>query len=154
VNTTCYLAAVEGQAARVTDKHGPLTSIEQGFGVLLEEIDEYFDEVRKKEELRSAEWMALEIIDVAVVAYRICQFLKIDVERMMEAVENRILNDPHPAQRPHAIYGLLFRYALAFGDPRAERWTADWMVGTLIVCGKGYISACNQQLEDCASKRA
>lgn len=140
-----YLAAVEGQAGHVARKHGPLANIEQGYGLLMEEIDEYFDEVKKKREHRDAERMALELVDIAVVAYRICQGkpFAADMERLMEDVENQILNDDRPQQRPHAIYGLLFRYAIAFGDPRANRWEVTWMVAVLVICGRAYCDICS-----------
>ena len=64
------------QLAAIDAKHGPtFASMHEGYAVLLEEVDELFDEVRRKDSRRSPVAMRREAIDIAVVALRIARGL-------------------------------------------------------------------------------
>lgn len=51
--------------------HGPFASLHEGFAVLLEEVEEFWEEVRKKEEHRQYDTIVKELIQVAAVAMRL-----------------------------------------------------------------------------------
>jgi NTP pyrophosphatase (non-canonical NTP hydrolase) len=55
---------------RISAKRKPFSSPHEVYGVLLEEVAEYFDEVLKKDHLRSDWRMRNELLDVAAVALR------------------------------------------------------------------------------------
>lgn len=58
-------------AAGADAKYGDFASMHEAYGVLLEEVAELFDEVRRKE--RSTLHLEAEAIDIAAVALRIAQ---------------------------------------------------------------------------------
>lgn len=64
--TVCGIAA-----QKAAEQHAPYNSAHEAYGVLLEEVAEFFDEVRKKDHLRSRLAMKNEAIDIAAVAIRI-----------------------------------------------------------------------------------
>lgn len=63
-------AAVEAEAVEATSKHGLFRSAHEAYGVLLEEVEEFWEEVRKKRADRSRERMRAELIQVAAVAVK------------------------------------------------------------------------------------
>lgn len=65
-----YLERVREEGHRVIRMHGPYANPHHAYGVLVEEVAEFFDEVREKRELRSPLRMAKELIQVAQVATR------------------------------------------------------------------------------------
>jgi hypothetical protein len=58
-------------ALKAAERHAPYNSAHEAYGVLLEEVTEFFDEVRKKSHLRSRLRLKNEAIDIAAVAIRI-----------------------------------------------------------------------------------
>ncbi len=58
------------EAARALVRHGPFRSAHEAYGVLLEEVEEFWDEVRKRDGVRSKELMRAELIQVAAVAIK------------------------------------------------------------------------------------
>ncbi len=58
------------RARRVLEKHGPLHGPHHAYGVMVEELQEFFDETRKKRELRSLLALKSECLDIATVALR------------------------------------------------------------------------------------
>lgn len=64
-------AAVETAARVAEHNYPPYASAHEAYGVLVEEVAEFFDEVRKKSHLRSKLAMKNEAIDIGAVALRI-----------------------------------------------------------------------------------
>jgi hypothetical protein len=64
------LDAVEAETKRAVSLHGPMKSAHEAYGVILEELDEFWDEVKKKKELRDKANMRKELIQVAAMAIR------------------------------------------------------------------------------------
>ncbi len=62
------MVAMELDAARA--KHPPQKSLHEGYAVLLEEVDEFWAEVKKKSSERSASRLLEELIQVAAMAVR------------------------------------------------------------------------------------
>lgn len=52
-------------------QHGPMLSLHEGYGILLEEVDELFDLVKQKGEFRCKKDVAGEAKQVAAMALRI-----------------------------------------------------------------------------------
>lgn len=66
--TVLEMVAMELDAARA--KHPPHKSLHEGYAVLLEEVEEFWAEVKKKSEERSPSRMLEELIQVAAMAVR------------------------------------------------------------------------------------
>ena len=62
--------AVETEAVAAVINHGPFRSAHEAYGVLAEEVDEFWDEVKRKRAERSKERMRAELIQVAAVAIK------------------------------------------------------------------------------------
>lgn len=55
--------------------HGNFASLHEAYGVLMEEVQELFDEIKKKSENRDMEAVCRESLQVAAVAMKLyCQF--------------------------------------------------------------------------------
>jgi len=54
----------------VTEAHGPFASAHEAVSIIREELDELWDEVRKKEGMRNRVTLRNEAIDIAVAALR------------------------------------------------------------------------------------
>lgn len=63
-----YLVTQEVRRAR--ECHDPMQSIHEGYAVILEEVDELWDEVKKNPKKRDAEAMKTEVVQVAAMALR------------------------------------------------------------------------------------
>ena len=70
-----FLAAVIRELARATAAWPPINSHHEGYAVLLEEVEEYWEIVRQKEHLRDPQAMCRELVQVAAVAWRIVRSL-------------------------------------------------------------------------------
>ncbi|KKK48668.1 hypothetical protein LCGC14_3142800, partial [marine sediment metagenome] len=62
------LKVVRLELERATSKFGPMASAHEGYAVILEELDEFWEEVRKKRENRSYLHMREELVQIAVMA--------------------------------------------------------------------------------------
>jgi NTP pyrophosphatase (non-canonical NTP hydrolase) len=62
---------------REEKKYGKFHSAHEGFGVLYEEVDEFWEEVRKKASKRSKKDMRNELIQIISVAMRIIDDLEL-----------------------------------------------------------------------------
>ena len=60
--------AAEIKNARI--KHQPIQSVHEGYAVILEELEEFWDEVRKKRADRDATLMLDELVQLAAMAQR------------------------------------------------------------------------------------
>ena len=61
---------VKQELEKAVAEHGPMVSDHDGYAVILEELDELWDEVKKRPALRSQESMELEAMQVATMAIR------------------------------------------------------------------------------------
>jgi hypothetical protein len=64
------LAMVDQEVKRATTAFPPYNSAHEGFGVLLEEVDELWDHVKTNQKRRDIDLMRTEAIQVAAVALR------------------------------------------------------------------------------------
>lgn len=64
---------VRARAHRVGGAHAPMHSAHEGFAVLLEEVDELWEEVRKKTSERSNDRMLEELVQIAAMAQRFAE---------------------------------------------------------------------------------
>ena len=81
VNEACPsgLSFIEHQRrelVRAREKHGPITSIHAAYGIILEELEEFWDEVKKQQ--RDFPKMAEELIQVAAMCQRTFEDLRIN----------------------------------------------------------------------------
>lgn len=69
--TTEYIVLnVHEELERAMQMHAPLNSAHEAYAVILEELDEFWEEVRKKREDRDATAMRKELTQVAAMACR------------------------------------------------------------------------------------
>lgn len=65
-----FLAEVDDEVMRARKKHAPINSAHEGHSVILEEVEEFWDEVKLKREARDPEKMWNELVQVAAMAMR------------------------------------------------------------------------------------
>lgn len=68
--STDIIGEVTREFSRATELNGTFNSAHEGYAVILEELDELWQEVKLKERLRSKEKMRIEAIQVAAMAVR------------------------------------------------------------------------------------
>jgi NTP pyrophosphatase (non-canonical NTP hydrolase) len=71
------LADVRSELDRAMSLHGPQRSAHESYAVLLEEVDEFWDEVKKKRENRDEIAMRKELIQIAAMACRAINDLRL-----------------------------------------------------------------------------
>ena len=71
-----FLLEVEQEADFAVKLHGEFNSLHEAFGVLWEEVDEFWDEVRKKREARSIPAIRHELVQVAAVCLKASHLLE------------------------------------------------------------------------------
>lgn len=64
---------VEEELKRARAKHGKMLSCHEGYAVILEELDEVWDEVKKKTKERDLENLFNELIQVAAMAQKMAE---------------------------------------------------------------------------------
>jgi len=64
------LDAVESEFRRASAKKEKFNSVHEGYGLMLEEVDELWDEVKKKTKLRNNQLMRGECEQIAAMALR------------------------------------------------------------------------------------
>lgn len=69
-------ADVIEQHRKINERHGPLRSLHEAYGLLKEEVDELWEEIRRKEWERHPMRIRAEAIDIAVVALRIIDMVE------------------------------------------------------------------------------
>jgi hypothetical protein len=62
------LVAEEVLAARI--KHKPINSVHEGYAVMLEEMDEFWDWVKRKSKDRDPNEMLIELVQIGAMAQR------------------------------------------------------------------------------------
>lgn len=65
------LQEVGGEVTRAESKHAPMNSLHEGYAVLLEELDELWDEVKKQTAARDMTDVRKECIQIAAMACRL-----------------------------------------------------------------------------------
>jgi hypothetical protein len=60
-----FTELVKAELTKARGKHGPQNSAHEGYAILLEEVDELWDEVKKKQSTRDPKAMLAEIVQVA-----------------------------------------------------------------------------------------
>jgi hypothetical protein len=70
VNRWDVLEDVQEELERATAANGPFNSAHEGYAVILEELDELWEEVRKKSRERDPEKLRKEAIQVAAMGVR------------------------------------------------------------------------------------
>lgn len=65
-----FLADVRDEYNQATKKHGMFNSAHEGWAVLFEEVDELWDEVRKKRSNRDPRAMRGECVQIAAMALK------------------------------------------------------------------------------------
>lgn len=136
-----YLAGVEAMARKAAREHGPLECGDHGHGLLLEELAEYFDEVRKKEELRDHERMACELIDIGAVALRCMILAGATSEAVLERAEHAIRRCPLPRRTQHTYYSMLFTCAVRMTGSQ-EGIDPSSVMAILGIAGAAYQACC------------
>lgn len=71
------------------EKHGDFASPHEAHSVILEEVAEYFDEVRKKDHTRSKVRMMRELVDIAAAATRYAVQLAEELDHEVTVAEVR-----------------------------------------------------------------
>ena len=61
---------VVDEVMRAEEMHNPLNSHHEAYAVILEELDEYWEEVRKKRDERDSKAMRTELIQTAAMCVR------------------------------------------------------------------------------------
>lgn len=64
------MALVEGEVRAVAEKKKPFNSAHEGWAIMYEEVDELWEEVRKKNKLRDPALMRAECKQIAAAAIR------------------------------------------------------------------------------------
>lgn len=70
-----FLALVKAELARARHLHAPLHSPHEAYGAILEELDEFWDQVRMHDDRREKETMLRELVQVAAMAMRTAEDL-------------------------------------------------------------------------------
>ena len=86
---------IEKEALRAREKHKPINSVHEGYSVILEEMDEFWDEVKKKSSLRDPNHMLEELVQIATMARRCAEDVVIPL------IEKTI--DPIPSTKPSVL---------------------------------------------------
>ena len=61
------------ELARARSKHADLHSLHEGYIVLLEEVDELWEEVKKRRESHSKKALRMELVQIAAMAQRMAE---------------------------------------------------------------------------------
>jgi hypothetical protein len=72
-----FAEAQRRELARARNGHAPQHSAHESYAVILEELDEFWDECRKKTSARSAAAMLTELIQIAAMAQRAAEDLEL-----------------------------------------------------------------------------
>jgi NTP pyrophosphatase (non-canonical NTP hydrolase) len=66
-----FLGEMMRELAKAEQKHAPMQSLHEGYAVLLEEVDEFWEEVKKQREARDHANVRKELAQIAAMAWRI-----------------------------------------------------------------------------------
>lgn len=68
-----FALAVERELEMARGKHTPIASVHEGYSVILEELDEFWEEVKKKKANRNNFKMLMELIQISAMAQRVAE---------------------------------------------------------------------------------
>ena len=109
-----FLGDVLTERQKADDAWPPINSHHEGYAVLLEEVEEYWEIVRQKAHMRDPQAMYWELVQVAAVAWRIV--LDMGLESQLAAAERS--NSLEEQSRPTAR--ICFKCGALEGGPVPE----------------------------------
>jgi hypothetical protein len=68
-----FSQAVQKELSRAYAMHGPVTSLHEGYAIILEELDEAWDEIKKKTSKRDMNNLLLEFIQIGAMAQKVAE---------------------------------------------------------------------------------
>ena len=71
--TNKFNQLVQEELKRARQQHGPMLSIHEGYSVILEELDEVWEEVKKKTKERDLDNLFKELIQVSAMAQKMAE---------------------------------------------------------------------------------
>lgn len=72
---TPFFELLEKEIEKIREKTNPVNSWHEGYGILIEEVDELWEEVKKKSAKRDRENMTKELVQIAAVCQKIYEDL-------------------------------------------------------------------------------
>ena len=69
-NVNSFVNEVYFEAIRASGKYAPMNSLHEGYAVILEELDELWEQVRKQNECRDSSIIHTELKQIAAMAVR------------------------------------------------------------------------------------
>jgi hypothetical protein len=125
-NTHDFPSRVAREVAKARSKHKPINSLHEGYAVILEEVDELWDETRKKSSERDPSEVIIELVQIGAMAQRTAE----DVLGIQRAPSGKPATNPEvpasrlgtPMIRPMETAPLDGTYILLFG-PSGYRGT-------------------------------
>jgi len=63
------------ELVKARSKHKPIHSVHEGYSLILEEVDEFWEEVRKKAAKRTAAALLAELVQIAALAQKTAEDL-------------------------------------------------------------------------------
>lgn len=79
---------VKDELVKARKKHGPMLSVYEGYAVILEELDEVWDEVKKRTKERDLDNLLIELIQVSSMAQKMAEDIVIPLLEK-ESVKNK-----------------------------------------------------------------
>jgi hypothetical protein len=70
-----FLEMVAAELTRAEAKHGGMSSHHEAYAVILEEVDEYWDQVKLQSDKRSNEAMLMELVQIAAMCAKAAKHL-------------------------------------------------------------------------------
>ena len=68
-----FAELVREEVTKARSKHAPIHSLHEGYAVLLEEVDELWDEVKKRAAFRDQRNVLLELVQIGAMAQRVAE---------------------------------------------------------------------------------
>jgi len=81
--------------------YAPFNSLHEAYAVILEEVEELWDEVRKKQRVRSAERLREELVQIAAMAWRAARDLGMEGETLTLDLDPEVTGIDHGTDHRH-----------------------------------------------------
>lgn len=81
------LSRVAQELSGATEDHPPLHSAHEAYSVILEKLDEFWEEIKKKEKVRSVFLMRCELVQIAAMACRTILDLNLLPDHVLLAIK-------------------------------------------------------------------
>ncbi len=75
VKESAFARCVRNELASAKAKHAPINSLHEGYAIILEEVDELWEEARKRKEKRSSAQILSELVQIAAMCQRTAEDL-------------------------------------------------------------------------------